>query len=327
MTDHTTTLATTVRDVDAAWQGTSADAFHTYMGAYTTAADGLSDALTTCATSLDAAADALEDAKTRIQEIIDDVEGEARTYTTSYHRENPDSDQEDLDAGLQRIVEQGITDAQPHLDTATTAVADATTTLADLGADYTTGRGTFAAIEAASGQPFVPESGRTLDWQPTPDYQGSPTDTHNSSYNGTPGATSDGGGYGTSGAGGTALPYVTGTGTGADIVEAAKQHFDKPYIWGANGPSAFDCSGLVYYALNQAGIEIGDTTAAGYQASGQPISGPPQPGDIVFFGDPPTHCGIYVGDGKMINAPHSGAVVRVDEVAGGSQPITYRRFA
>src|SRR5690606_5919094 len=121
------------------------------------------------------------------------------------------------------------------------------------------------------------------------------------------------------------IPYVIGDGTGADIVNAARQHLGKPYIWGANGPNAFDCSGLVYYVLNQAGIKIGDNTAAGYQMSGKPISGPPQPGDIVFFGQPPTHCGIYIGDGKMIHAPHSGAVVEIDNVAGRS-PITFRRF-
>ncbi|MDF5755590.1 NlpC/P60 family protein [Spongiactinospora sp. TRM90649] len=73
-------------------------------------------------------------------------------------------------------------------------------------------------------------------------------------------------------------------------------------------------------------IKIGDTTADGYQKSGRPIIGPPRPGDIVFFGRPPTHCGIYVGDGKMINAPHSGAVVRVDEIGGRRGAITYRRF-
>ncbi|WP_248961041.1 C40 family peptidase [Sphaerisporangium perillae] len=136
------------------------------------------------------------------------------------------------------------------------------------------------------------------------------------------------GGWSGSGGGGQAIPFtVTGHGTGADIVAAARSHLGAPYVWGADGPNAFDCSGLVHVALNEAGIEIGDATAAGYQASGHLITGPPQPGDIVFFGDPPSHCGIYIGDGKMINAPHTGDVVKVQDVAGGKSPITFRRFS
>jgi cell wall-associated NlpC family hydrolase len=335
-TEYTGTLATTTRTVDAAWQGKSANAFITYMNGYTIAADTLSDALTACATTLDTTANALGTAKTNIGGIITRIETEAGTFKTNYLRDNAEPDQAYLRRELEKIIQGGISEADGEVGVAEEAVTTATTTITGkLGAGYFNTKSTFDGIGAAGGESFVPKDGRKADWQPTPGYQG-PTTTRPASYGGPPGGPDSGNGYGGGGygggggggyggGGGTALPYVIGTGTGADIVNAARQHLGKPYIWGANGPSAFDCSGLLYYAMNQAGIKIGDTTAEGYQASGKPITGPPQPGDMVFFGDPPTHCGIYIGNGQMINAPHSGAVVRIEDVEG-KQPITYRRF-
>ncbi|MFD2352336.1 C40 family peptidase [Nonomuraea ferruginea] len=70
---------------------------------------------------------------------------------------------------------------------------------------------------------------------------------------------------------------------------------------------------------------MGDTTAAGYQASGKPVS-TPQPGDMVFFGHPAYHVGVYIGNGQMIHAPRPGSEVMVASVAADGRPVSYRRF-
>ncbi|OUC76146.1 C40 family peptidase, partial [Streptosporangium minutum] len=232
-------------------------------------------------------------------------------------------------AGIKPTVDAAVSDARLHLDNADKAVTKAAGDLKK----YMDERSIhFSDIPAVGDERFMAPD-RILHWQKTP--LAGPGQTTLAGTNGGNGAGPSGsGGYGGNGpAGGDpggpaqALPYVPGSGSGSAIVASAREHLGKPYVWGANGPSAFDCSGLVYYALNKAGIKIGDTTAAGYQASGQPITPPPQPGDIVFFGDPATHVGIYAGDGKMIHAPRPGTVVRVEDVAGaGPSPITYRRF-
>lgn len=122
----------------------------------------------------------------------------------------------------------------------------------------------------------------------------------------------------------TPTPTGGGSGRGAAIVAAANAELGKPYVYGANGPGMFDCSGLVFYVLNKVGIRVADDTADGYRRRYPKVSSP-QPGDLVAFGVPSHHIGIYIGGGRMIDAPHTGAVVRVDSLAGRSGPITYVR--
>ncbi|MEV0353971.1 NlpC/P60 family protein [Nonomuraea sp. NPDC050680] len=329
-------LGTAVKGVNTAWQGDSADAFDKYMRRYSTAGGALHDALTDSATTLDDVAQALETAASKVRGICGDVLDKARAYKTN----NPDATQAEFDKALSAPVADAVEDAKTHLTSVNKVVKQAVKTI---GEHWNGREATFAAIKAPGDQTFVPAPGHTVHWDPTPLPEWQKTTLASADGNGNayspasasapvaassgPGGSSGSGGSGGSGgAVAQAVPYVPGGGTGADIVNAARQHLGKPYVWGANGPSAFDCSGLIYYSLNQAGIKIGDTTAAGYQASGHPISGPPQAGDIVFFGAPPDHVGIYIGDGKMIHAPHPGANVRVGEVAVQHGPITYRRF-
>lgn len=120
-----------------------------------------------------------------------------------------------------------------------------------------------------------------------------------------------------------------GSGKGAAAVAEARAQLGKPYRWGAEGPNAFDCSGLVFWCLKKAGLKWGRTTTEGQRTSslGKTVSASQAaPGDVVFFGVPAYHDGIYIGGGQMIHAPSTGDVVKVSPVAGRTGPITYRRF-
>ena len=109
---------------------------------------------------------------------------------------------------------------------------------------------------------------------------------------------------------------------GPQAVAIAKRYLGIPYVWGGATPTGgFDCSGLTMYVYRQLGISL-DHYAAWQFLEGERI--PPeqlQPGDLVFFhpqADGPGHVGIYVGDGKMLHAPHTGDVVRISSIQGRS---------
>ncbi|UQI48312.1 NlpC/P60 family protein [Streptomyces sp. HU2014] len=111
----------------------------------------------------------------------------------------------------------------------------------------------------------------------------------------------------------------------ARAVAYAYSALGKPYVWGATGPSAFDCSGLTQAAWRAAGVSLPRTTYTQINAGRRISRGALAPGDLVFFYSGVSHVGIYVGGGRMIHAPHPGAPVRiapVDEMpfAGASRP-------
>jgi cell wall-associated NlpC family hydrolase len=94
-------------------------------------------------------------------------------------------------------------------------------------------------------------------------------------------------------------------------VDAALSKLGSPYVWGAAGPSAFDCSGLAVWAYKQAGVSLPHNSAAQSRV-GTPVSiNALRPGDLVFFYSGVSHVGIYVGDGQMIHAPNPSAPVRI----------------
>lgn len=106
--------------------------------------------------------------------------------------------------------------------------------------------------------------------------------------------------------------------TATSAASIAQQYLGVPYVWGGASPSGFDCSGLVMYVYAQIGIYLPHSAAAQYSA-GTPISDSErQPGDLVFFGSPISHVGIYVGGGTMIHAPFEGSVVSYGGVGGPS---------
>lgn len=121
-------------------------------------------------------------------------------------------------------------------------------------------------------------------------------------------------------------PNVQASGPAAQqAVDAALSKLGSPYVWGATGPSSFDCSGLITWAYQQAGISLPRSSSA-QSKQGQSVSRDElQPGDLVFFYQPVSHVGIYIGNGKMVNAPTSGDVVKVSPLQ--SQYSGARRVA
>ncbi|MFF7728401.1 NlpC/P60 family protein [Streptomyces sp. NPDC008001] len=112
----------------------------------------------------------------------------------------------------------------------------------------------------------------------------------------------------------------------ARAVAFAYSALGKPYVWGATGPAAFDCSGLTQAAWQAAGVSLPRTTYTQINAGRRISRSALAPGDLVFFYSGISHVGLYIGGGKMIHAPHPGAPVRVapvDEMpfAGASRPV------
>ena len=108
---------------------------------------------------------------------------------------------------------------------------------------------------------------------------------------------------------------VPGTGKAAQAARWALTQQLKPYIWGAEGPRGYDCSGLVMAAYQQVGISLphytGNQWTAGRHISREEL----RAGDLVFFYNDLHHVGIYLGGGMMVHAPQTGDVVRIASIA------------
>lgn len=115
-----------------------------------------------------------------------------------------------------------------------------------------------------------------------------------------------------------------GAGNASSIVSIAKAQLGTPYVWGgetptdpaAAKPGGFDCSGLVQWVFKQAGVTLPRVAQTQYDSTAKlPTGAQLQPGDLLFFGSGPSgisHVGIYVGNTQMIDAPHTGADVRIE---------------
>jgi cell wall-associated NlpC family hydrolase len=100
----------------------------------------------------------------------------------------------------------------------------------------------------------------------------------------------------------------------AAVIQAALSRIGSPYTWGGSGPNAFDCSGLVMWSFQQAGISLPHSSQALAQG-GQPVSmDQMQPGDLVTYYSDASHVAIYIGDGMMVHASTYGTPVRVAPV-------------
>ncbi|MEV6394120.1 NlpC/P60 family protein [Streptomyces sp. NPDC051907] len=100
----------------------------------------------------------------------------------------------------------------------------------------------------------------------------------------------------------------------AKVLSFARAQIGKPYVWGATGPSSYDCSGLTQAAWKAAGVDLPRTTWDQVKAGERVATEDLLPGDLVFFYDDISHVGIYIGDGKMIHAPKPGANVREESI-------------
>lgn len=115
-------------------------------------------------------------------------------------------------------------------------------------------------------------------------------------------------------------------------VNLAENYLGTPYVWGGSKPGGFDCSGLLQYVWAQRGVQIPRTTYDQVRAGAPVARSQLQPGDAVFFtgSDPmnglPGHVGMYIGGGKFIEAPHTGASVRISELAGRRDFAGARRY-
>lgn len=124
-----------------------------------------------------------------------------------------------------------------------------------------------------------------------------------------------------SGANKAGIQVVAGT-----PVETALAYHGIPYLWGGATPSGFDCSGLVMYVFKQHGVTLPHYSRAQF-AMGTPVAPAALlPGDVVFFGSPVYHVGIYVGAGYFIQAPRTGDFVKLSKLADRSDYAGARRY-
>lgn len=106
-----------------------------------------------------------------------------------------------------------------------------------------------------------------------------------------------------------------------DVIADAKSKLGAPYVWGAEGPNTFDCSGLVQWAYGRHGVKL-PRTAAQQAKVGQAVPwGQQAPGDLIFstWDSSPDvdHVAIYLGGGQYINAPKAGDVVKIGKITDG----------
>ncbi|MGE5626592.1 MAG: NlpC/P60 family protein [Solirubrobacterales bacterium] len=96
------------------------------------------------------------------------------------------------------------------------------------------------------------------------------------------------------------------------VLAYASNYLGVPYVWGGTTPRGFDCSGFVQYVYAHFGINLPRVSQDQQNVGTLVTRANLQPGDLVFFGDPAHHVGIYVGNGNMIDAPHTGDVIKIE---------------
>jgi cell wall-associated NlpC family hydrolase len=117
-----------------------------------------------------------------------------------------------------------------------------------------------------------------------------------------------------------------GSGQGAIAVQAALTQVGMPYAWGGAAPGGFDCSGLVMWAFQQAGIALPHSSQA-LAHGGQPVSlSDLQPGDVLTFYSDASHAGLYIGDGLMVHSSTYGVPVRVVPMNSSGPIYDARRY-
>lgn len=105
-----------------------------------------------------------------------------------------------------------------------------------------------------------------------------------------------------------------GSGRGVTALNYALDQIGDPYVWGADGPSSFDCSGLTMAAWGKAGVSLSHSSKAQTNEGRSVSKGNLRPGDLVFYYSPVSHVALYAGGGKIVHAPRPGKNVRIADL-------------
>ena len=125
----------------------------------------------------------------------------------------------------------------------------------------------------------------------------------------------------------TNLGSILGSGAAVQAVNAALSKQGSPYVYGAKGPTQFDCSGLVQWSYKQAGVELPGSTKSQVGGGKEVSKSAIKPGDVVFYYSSASHNGIYIGNGKVVHAPTEGQDVKVESMDDIGDVNSIRRFA
>lgn len=109
-------------------------------------------------------------------------------------------------------------------------------------------------------------------------------------------------------------------------VETALAYHGIPYVWAGADPSGFDCSGLVLYVFDQHGVKLPHYSGSQFLMGEKIDRKDIQPNDVVFFGNPVHHVGIYIGGGYFLHAPQTGDFVKISKLSSRSDIAGFRRY-
>ena len=107
------------------------------------------------------------------------------------------------------------------------------------------------------------------------------------------------------------MPASPGAGS---AVTLALAQVGKPYVWAADGPESFDCSGLMLFAWRAGGASLPHSSRSQFATTTRVSVSQIRPGDLVFYGRPIHHVGMYVGNGQMVEASRSGRPVKISSI-------------
>ncbi|WP_461144552.1 C40 family peptidase [Salinifilum aidingensis] len=124
----------------------------------------------------------------------------------------------------------------------------------------------------------------------------------------------------------SSVGQLLGGGSAIEAVNAALGKQGSPYVYGAKGPSQFDCSGLVQWSFQQAGVDLPSSTQSQITEGKEVSQSEMKPGDVIFFYSSGSHNGIYIGNGQIVHAPTEGQTVTVEEVAYMGEVNSVRRY-
>ncbi|MEU8250256.1 NlpC/P60 family protein [Nonomuraea sp. NPDC048916] len=320
VTAHTGALKRAVNTVDDAWNGGAAENFTTYMAKYPQYGTQLSNALTSSADKIDAAGNALESARRDVQTIYD----EKRTWLDEQRKKSDTSIPMSL---IRSQVQDALGRAAGPKQRAIDAVDAATTEIDKHAGDVKF----FTAIPAPGDQDFYPKNNPQLHWIVDPKFKERGT-TQLAGDNGNGAQNGGGGGSGSR----TYRPEEIQVPANAKdlaknpeaqkILDYALAQLGDPYVWGAEGPNSFDCSGLTLRAYEAAGIDLPRVAQDQWLHGPRIPDGDVQAGDLIFFdndGDGTAdHVGIVLDPEKqtMIHAPNSTTVVKISDYGNYGSP-------